>query len=71
MTVGAFFCEYPAHEGDRHIRARTAQWNLRSTYVRADQGQRIHERNVPNGRRCTRCADLEAGAVDPNQGGLF
>ena len=69
MSGEAWFCEYEGHEGDRRVHARTAQFNKRVTYVRADQGQRIHERNVM--RICRRCADLDAGAIDPSQGALF
>lgn len=69
MSAQGWFCEYPAHEGDRRIRYRSAQFNKRVTYVRADQGQRIHERNVQ--RVCRRCADLDAGTIDEQQGALF
>jgi len=69
VSAAAWFCEYPAHEGDRRIHVRSAQFNKRVTYVRADQGQRIHERNVQ--RLCRRCADLDAGTIDERQGALF
>lgn len=72
----SWHCQYAGHEGDRVVSDPRSRWTKRVTYMQVGGAHRKHERNVPNGNRCGKCADLEHAAEfkdDPNQdqGGLF
>jgi hypothetical protein len=59
VTGDGFFCEAPEHVGDRRIRHRENQFTKRVTYVRTDGRQRLHEKVLPEGRRCRNCVERE------------